>query len=96
MAGVASAQPRRLSSLLGSFSPQSLIYILHPLCAYRLPLAAVRLIAAPRAMLGLCGFSRSIVDAAAESERVRLPGLDQLKWRTDVAIATSSLKRALK
>ena len=27
---------------------------------------------------------------------MRLPGLKQFKWRTDVAISTSSLKRALK
>ena len=40
--------------------------------------------------------SRAAIDAAADGRRVRLPGLDNFKWRVDVAISTSSLKRAMK
>lgn len=39
---------------------------------------------------------RAAVDTAQEASRVKLPGLSNFKWRVDVAIATSSLKRALK
>jgi len=42
------------------------------------------------------GESRKAVDAAADGRRVRLPGLASFKWRVDVAISTSSLKRAMK
>ena len=42
------------------------------------------------------GDRRAAVDAAQEANRVKLPGLSNFKWRVDVAISTSSLKRALK
>ena len=39
---------------------------------------------------------RAEIDLAALENRIKLPGLKSFKWRVDVAISTSSLKRALK
>jgi hypothetical protein len=42
------------------------------------------------------GSRRADIDLAALENRIKLPGLKSFKWRVDVAISTSSLKRALK
>ncbi|XP_053179936.1 COMM domain-containing protein 5 [Scomber japonicus] len=41
------------------------------------------------------GNRRAVLDAATSQNDPHLPTLDQLKWRVDVAISTSSLARAL-
>jgi hypothetical protein len=42
------------------------------------------------------GERRTAIETASEESRVRLPRLSNFKWRVDVAISTSLLKRALK
>eukprot|EP00039_Didymoeca_costata_P026436 m.15911 g.15911 ORF g.15911 m.15911 type:complete len:218 (+) comp5526_c0_seq1:111-764(+) len=42
------------------------------------------------------GSKRAAIDEKVTENRVRLPGLQNLKWRCDVAISTSTLKRAMK
>lgn len=41
------------------------------------------------------GNKRAALDAAVQDRSVRLPGLDEFRWRVDVSISTSSLARAL-
>ncbi|XP_030065284.1 COMM domain-containing protein 5 [Microcaecilia unicolor] len=41
------------------------------------------------------GNRRPVLDAAAQKQETRLPGLEDFRWRVDVAISTSLLARAL-